>query len=75
MLLIGDMMPEQTRYNIDVVVCHTLIIRRVYVANMNQSIAHLIFSAVDEGIDSAIHGLVSHYMYVYGQTLIISLAC
>ena len=68
-------MPSHTRGDIDVVLCHTLVIFIIDVAHVYQRIAHLILSAIDKGVDYLTDALVSHDMNVDGQTLGISLAC
>ena len=55
-------------------VCHTFIIRRVYITHVNKRVAHLIFAAVDKSIYNAIDALVAHDVYVYSQAFCIRLA-
>lgn len=69
------MMPCHTRSDIDVMLCHSQIILRIDVANVNECVAHLVLPTVDECVDHLIDTLVSHHMYVDYQTVGISLAC
>ena len=67
-------MPKHTRGDIDVVVGHTLIIGSIDVAHVYQRVAHLVLSAVDEGVDNASDALVTHHVYVHGDAVVIGLA-
>ena len=55
--------------------CYTLVISLIDVAHVYQRVAHLVLSAIDEGIDHLIDSLVTHHVYMDRQTLGISLAC
>ena len=47
--------------------CHTLVISVINIAQVNQRVAHLILSTFDEGVDNAGDTLVTHDMYVHGH--------
>ena len=64
---IAEMMPRYPGGDIDVVVCHALVVRRIHVAYMHKGIAHFVLSAVDESVDNRADALVAHDMNVKGQ--------
>ena len=67
-------MPQHACGCIDIMIRHTLPVGLINIAHMYDSITHLIFSAADECVDTLIHGLIAHCMYMHGQTFFISLA-
>ena len=67
-------MPEHTRGNIYIIVCHTLIVGFIDTVHVYQRIAHLFLSTVDVGIDNTLHALVAHDVDVHGDTPFVGLA-